>query len=109
MKIRSAALILSALCAATNAWSHPEAEPGKSEDGRVVTLGKSKLTFYGFLRLDVVYDSDRPNNAQIPGFILSPDLNPPQGPAAGKSDLTMHPRLTRVGLDLEGPNVKELS
>lgn len=94
-----------ALALGQAAQAAPETE---AEDGRVVTLGKSKLTFYGFLRLDAVLDSDRPNNIQIPGFILSPDLLPPQGPAAGERDFTMHPRLTRFGLDLEAPPITGL-
>lgn len=78
----------------------------QAEDKRVVTLGKSKVTLYGFLRLDTIYDTDRPNNVQIPGFILSPDLNAPLGPAAGHSDFSVHPRQTRLGLDFDGPTVR---
>lgn len=80
----------------------PRQEPAK-DDWKVITLGKSKMTFYGFLRLDVQYDTDRPNHAQIPVYILSKDLSS----AGGKKDFTMHPRLTRLGMDFEGPGAIE--
>ena len=33
----------------------------------------NKIKVYGFLRLDLDFDSQRPNNAQTPLFITSPD------------------------------------
>src|SRR5687767_15466012 len=73
------------------------------EPTKVVSLGKSNLTFYGFLRLDILYDTDRPNNAQVPQFILSKDV-----PPGGEKDLTIHPRLTRFGFNLDGPVIADL-
>jgi hypothetical protein len=59
----------------------------------------NKLKFYGFLRLDLDFDSQRPNNAQTPLFITSPDVN-----AGGveRGNFSMHPRLTRFGVDYTG-------
>jgi hypothetical protein len=65
----------------------------------------NKLKLYGFLRLDLIGDSQRPNNPQTIFFINSPD------PRAGNSDsgdLTLHPRLTRLGLDFTGPRIGAL-
>lgn len=65
----------------------------------------NRLKFYGFLRLDLDFDSQRPNNTQIPLFITSPD------PAAGgteNGDFSMHPRLTRFGIDYTGPRIESL-
>ena len=59
----------------------------------------SRLKFYGLLRLDIDLDSQRPNNTQIPFFITSED------PLIGKRNAgsySMHPRLTRFGMDLGG-------
>lgn len=65
----------------------------------------TKLKFYGFLRLDLDIDSQRPNNAQIPLFITSED------PRIGKphaGSYSMHPRLTRFGMDFSGPRIADL-
>jgi hypothetical protein len=75
-----------------------------------LVAGKSHFKLYGFLRLDAIYDSSRPNNTQIPAFIRSED---PAAPAAIRSDrndddLTIHPRLTRFGIDFTGPEIERL-
>ena len=65
----------------------------------------NKIKFYGFLRLDMDFDSQRPNNTQAPLFITSPD------PVAGgteNGDFSMHPRLTRFGIDYSGPRLDKL-
>ena len=50
------------------------------------------------LRLDMDIDSQRPNSPQAPLFITSP--------TGGKGgDFAMHPRLTRFGIDFNGPRV----
>jgi hypothetical protein len=59
----------------------------------------NKIKFYGFLRLDMIFDSQRPNNAQTILFIPSPD------PLTGNTtdgNFTMHPRLTRLGINYTG-------
>src|SRR5579862_9182347 len=68
--------------------------------------GGNKLKFYGFLRLDVALDSQRPNSPQGPLFIESPDPGLGGKPDAG--NYTMHPRLTRFGVDYSGPKVPGL-
>jgi hypothetical protein len=62
----------------------------------------NKFKLYGFLRLDLDIDSQRPNNGQLPLFITSEDLR------IGKPDagsFSMHPRLTRFGVDYSGPRI----
>lgn len=71
-----------------------------------LTVGESKIQFYGFLRLDLIYDESRPNNTQTIGFVRSED-NDLNG-RNSDGDFTMHPRLTRLGLNLDGPVIEEL-
>jgi len=77
----------------------------------------NKFKLYGFARFDVQYDDSRPNNPQTIGWILSED---PSAPAfagstpigAGGEDiesLTMHARLSRLGLDVNGGTVASLA
>ncbi|OFV95485.1 MAG: hypothetical protein A3F68_00650 [Acidobacteria bacterium RIFCSPLOWO2_12_FULL_54_10] len=67
----------------------------------VVTEGnKSRLSFYGFARVDAIYDDSRPNAAQLPTHILT---EPPG--AANNDNFTLHPRLTRMGLNYNGLNI----
>ncbi|HEV8483404.1 MAG TPA: hypothetical protein VGV87_07640 [Blastocatellia bacterium] len=63
------------------------------------------LKFYGFLRLDLDFDSQRPNNGQAPLFITSPDPVLGQGDAGSFS---MHPRLSRFGVDYTGKPISGL-
>ena len=65
----------------------------------------NRFKLYGFLRVDLDIDSQRPNNGQIPFFITSQD------PRIGKPDaanFSMHPRLTRFGVDYNGPRISAL-
>jgi hypothetical protein len=92
---------------------HPMAEP-QSDSGQEKNqparwsdlIGEgNKFKLYGFLRLDLDFDSQRPNNSQTPLFITSPD------PAAGGTSIgefSMHPRLTRFGIDYSGPQLSKL-
>ena len=64
----------------------------------------NRIKLYGFLRLDLDFDGQRPNNAQTPLFVTSPD--PTTGRANG--DFSMHPRLTRLGIDFSGPTIEAL-
>src|SRR6059036_1156480 len=70
-----------------------------------LTAGQSRIQFYGFLRLDLIYDDSRPDTSQTPFFILSED---PSLGIAGQENFTMHPRLTRFGVNYLGPHVKAL-
>jgi hypothetical protein len=103
------AAFLCALAPAQSADLKPPPAPAPQEDWRVLTLGKSRLTLYGFLRLDALYDTDRPKHTQLVLWALSEDLPGADGAAAGNSDFTMHPRLTRLGMDFDGPAVAELA
>lgn len=70
-------------------------------------IGKGNpLKFYGFIRLDIIYDDSKTDNAQIPFYILSEDIS-----AGGKQDdavYTMHPRLSRLGIDFKGSEMPYL-
>lgn len=68
--------------------------------------GGNRLKFYGWLRLDTDIDSQRPNAPQAPLFIASPDPGLGGKPDAG--NFSMHPRLTRFGVDYTGPKVSGL-
>ncbi len=71
-----------------------------------VVAGSSRFRLYGFLRLDLMYDSQRPaGNPQSPFFIASPDA---AGNRRGAENFSMTPRLTRLGLDYTGPRIAAL-
>lgn len=65
--------------------------------------GDDRVKLYGFLRVDLDMDSQRPNNGQTILFVTSPDL-----PQNDRGNFTIHPRLTRLGLDFRGPLVEGL-
>jgi hypothetical protein len=66
---------------------------------------ENQIKLYGFLRMDLDYDSQRANVDQSPLFITSADprIGKPDSP-----DFSMHPRLTRFGLDYSGPRIAAL-
>ncbi|HEY7183518.1 MAG TPA: hypothetical protein VIC84_18950 [Blastocatellia bacterium] len=66
---------------------------------------ENKFKLYGFLRLDVDYDSQRANSDQGPLFITSAD---PRIGAPHAEDFSMHPRLSRFGIDYSGPRIAAL-
>lgn len=70
----------------------------------------SKFKLYGYLRLDAIYDDSRPNNTQVVSYIRSEDPTAPAGVRApnNSSDYNMHPKLTRLGLDMTGPTIAGL-
>lgn len=70
----------------------------------------SKFTLYGFVRLDMQYDSARPNSTNLPAWIRSEDKSAPDSIRApnDSSDFNMHTKLTRLGFDFTGPTVKSL-
>ncbi len=88
--------------------------PAQAAATEVATVNKSTVKFHGFIRLDVIYDDSR---AEIPGgatqmgligYVRSED---PAAPAAirARSDdndaMTIHPRLSRFGMDFNGGTV----
>jgi hypothetical protein len=62
----------------------------------------NRIKVYGFLRLDLIADSQRPNNAQSILFVTSPDS---RASGTDHGNFTMHPRLTRFGVDYSGPQI----
>jgi hypothetical protein len=92
------------------AASPPASAPRKAEDPYVrwsEILGEgNKVRLYGFLRLDLDFDSQRPNNGQIPFFITTPDA---RAGGSDNGDFSMHPRLTRFGIDYTGPTISKLN
>jgi hypothetical protein len=64
-----------------------------------VRTAKDTVTVYGQLRTDLIYDTQMPNpNNQFPFWINSPDTT------GGESNrFTLHPRLTRIGLNFAAP------
>lgn len=64
----------------------------------------SRLDVYGQIRADVIYDDSRPDAAQTPTFIPS---EPPG--AEDQSNFTMHPRLSRLGVNFRGPVLDQLA
>jgi hypothetical protein len=95
--------------AAPNSTTAASPAPRKQDDPYVrwsEILGEgNKVKLYGFLRLDLDFDSQRPSNGQIPFFITTPDA---RAGGSGNGDFSMHPRLTRFGLDYTGPTVAKL-
>jgi hypothetical protein len=94
----------------TSAAPRPSASPKQDDKDPYVRwseiLGEgNRVKLYGFLRLDMDFDSQRPNNTQIPGFITSPDA---RAGGTANGDFSMHPRLTRFGLDFTGPSIARL-
>jgi hypothetical protein len=71
---------------------------GQSPPTVIRTIGGSEIDIYGFVRIDVIFDDSRVNSFQAPSLILSePDGTPSQ------SNLTIHPRLTRFGMNFTAP------
>jgi hypothetical protein len=60
---------------------------------------KSAVTFYGFARLDLIFDDSRVNSFQSP-TLVRPE---PEG-AENRGNFTMHPRLTRFGVNYGAPS-----
>lgn len=65
----------------------------------------NRFKLYGFLRLDLDFDSQHPSNTQIPFFITSPDT---RAGGTENGDYSIHPRLTRLGIDFNGPTIHTL-
>jgi hypothetical protein len=106
--LRERMLSLEARLAAVETAPQDPAPPGWAD----LSVGGHRWKLYGFARVDVQRDDSRPNNTQTIGWILSEDDAAPPGVGAGgddREDLTIHARLTRVGLDVDGGKVASLS
>ncbi len=75
---------------------------GAQDDASVLTKLGSALSFYGFLRIDAVYDTDPLNDTQVPTFATS-DSTADHGDA----DFSLYTRLTRLGLAFDGGEVMD--
>jgi hypothetical protein len=100
-------------CAVLALGSRPAAGEAGGQTGassppppaKEIGVGESRLRFYGFMRLDAISDDSRPDSFQSPLFILSED---PRATPRNEANFTLHPRLTRLGMDFSGPNVAGL-
>lgn len=63
----------------------------------------SQAQFYGFVRQDIILDGTPPDSAQSPLFILAQPAGAPS-----RHVYTMHPRLTRLGVNMTGPALEPL-
>ena len=101
-----AALVLVSAAAYAGPQGSPADEPEEPEARpRELRFGNSAFSFYGFARLDAIYEDSRTDSIQSPTFVRTED------PSAGPEDedrLTLHPRLTRFGVDLAGPVLESL-
>ena len=70
--------------------------------------GNSLIKFYGFLRLDAIFDDSAPNNTQTIGWVKSEDPTLAGGAKKNDESLTIHPRLSRFGFDLDAGKVSAL-
>jgi len=88
----------------------PEAAKPPAQ-GLEFSIGDWKVKFYGFVRLDAHYDDSHPNNTQLISFIR-PEEELPLPTSAfeeeNSEDFTIHARLTRFGVDVNGPPVSML-
>ena len=63
-----------------------------------IISSKNKIKFYGFLRLDVAFDTDRTDNGNFAQFVL----NHNSSAFGNDEELNIHARLTRFGFELAG-------
>jgi hypothetical protein len=104
---RSAVFCLGAIVLASVAMAD---EPAK-HTGYEFTVGESKVKLYGFTRLDVEYTDSRSNDPQVIQWIRSENDSVPSGGNYAQPDdpeMSIHPKLTRMGLDLGTPPVAKL-
>lgn len=107
-----AVAVAAAVCAAATgpAGADPRQAPPKADEPapppkEMAAGNESRFRVYGFVRLDAIFDDSRPDSFQSPLFILS------EGPGGAPKDagnFTLHPRLTRLGLDYSGPTLEAL-
>jgi hypothetical protein len=65
----------------------------------------NRLKFYGFLRLDTIYHDSKPQHPQYTYWIQPED---PAGKDNNDNEINIYPRLTRFGIDYDGPQVGHL-
>jgi hypothetical protein len=77
------------------------------------TAKGSNIQFYGFARMDAAFNTSRMSDTQIPVFVLSEDPKAlkAEGVRAApenRSEFTLYTRMTRIGLNLSGAEVKAI-
>ncbi len=91
--------------------SGPEAKPAPPPPpppGPVTVRPGFRARLYGFARADMDVDSRKMfAGPHLPFWVLSPD--DPRAQDRDDGDFTLHPRLTRLGLDTEAPPVALLN
>ncbi len=100
----------------------PKAEAPKKKNENVLSSLGNKLTFYGFLRLDINYDTSRSNLGNWalwinPNKTFTRQMFDKTGKNIGVQDvdpqnggqLTINPRLTRLGLKFAGTKIEMLN
>jgi hypothetical protein len=83
----------------------PQSTPSLSTQiSKEITREGFGIKLYGFLRGDLAADTSRMSaDTQLPFFVLSPD--DPSQTLERTGDLTVHPRLTRFGVDITPPKL----
>src|SRR5205085_1689631 len=85
----------------------PTAAPSASAPNPVTTRPGFRARLYGFARADVDLDSSKMfAGPHLPFWVLSPD--DPRAQNRDDGSFTVHPRLTRLGLDTDAPPVTRL-
>jgi uncharacterized coiled-coil protein SlyX len=89
----------------TQAGSGTPAAPSvAAQISKEITREGFGIKFYGFLRGDLAGDTDRMStDTQLPFFVLSPA--DPSQTLRKTGDITVHPRLTRFGVDITPPKL----
>jgi hypothetical protein len=105
MKIIAVAFALLTLSCITLSVAAQAPQPALPEapappPAREIQAGETRLQFYGFLRTDIIYDDSRPDSAQSPLFI-----NSERPGAENQANFTLHPRLSRLGINFAGPSL----
>lgn len=104
LRILAAAVAAAAFAPLAAAQQDHQADDHTLVRWKDLTGSGSMIQFYGFLRLDTMYDDSRMSDVQIPGWVLSEDPLAPTGVGAedGDDEYSMHARLTRFGTNFKG-------
>lgn len=83
----------------------PAPPPQDANYVRMKRIGElaSMVELYGFARLDLIYDTNQAGLEELLGWAESGDLM-----GSGENDFYLHPKLTRLGADIKGPQIDAL-
>src|SRR5262245_29168601 len=76
-------------------------QPATKPPATLSTPSRERVSVYGFLRLDAIWDSGAANNTQAPLFVQSPSNANIRRP--GNSVLNFNSRISRLGFNLTAP------